>query len=172
MAFVFQIIETQAQPVLAVRTVTSIKNLPNELGKAFGSIAAYLAEKGEEPLGPAFTAYYNMDMEKLDVEIGFPVAKEVAGKGEIISTHIPAGKKATGFHKGSYSGISATYEALTKWISDQGRAPAGVVYEYYFNAPTEVPESELLTKIESCLNDISVTPSGEFDWHGHLRAGT
>jgi hypothetical protein len=29
--------------------------------------------------------------------------------------------------------------------------PAGVVYEYYYNSPMEVPESELLTKIEFVL---------------------
>ena len=36
-------------------------------------IAQYLAEQSEQPAGAPFVAYYNMDMQNLDVEIGFPV---------------------------------------------------------------------------------------------------
>jgi len=34
-----------------------------------------------------------------------------------------------------------------QWISEIGHTPTGVAYEFYYNAPGEVPESELLTKI-------------------------
>ena len=151
MAYVFEVIEAQAQPALAIRTVTSVDHLPEEIGKAYGAIAAYLAEKGEQPQGPAFVAYYNMDMQKLDVEIGFPVAKEIAGSGDVLGTHIPAGRKATCMYKGPYKDMAATYAALTRWIDDNGYVPTGVVYEFYYNSPDQVPESELLTKIEFLL---------------------
>jgi len=45
------------------------------------------------------------------------------------------------------------YNAITKWINENGYKPTGVAYEFYYNsplgsgAPLEVPESELLTKI-------------------------
>ena len=151
MGYIFQIIETEAHPALLIRLVTSVGNLPNEVGRVYSSIIAYLAGKGEQPLGPAFIAYYNMDMERLEVEIGFPVAKEIAGKGDIISGQIPAGKKATCFYKGPYCDMDSSYEDLAKWINDRGYVPAGVVYEFYYNSPEEVPESELLTKIEFLL---------------------
>jgi len=92
-----------------------------------------------------------MDMENLNVEIGFPVTKEIEGKDDIVLRYIPAGKKATGFHKGSYGEIGPVYEQLTKFISEKGYKPTGVTYEYYYNAPDEIPESELLTKIEFLL---------------------
>jgi effector-binding domain-containing protein len=151
MAYVFEVIETQAQPALAVRTVTSVDRLPGEIGKAYGAIIAYLTEKGAQPQGPAFVAYYNMDMQKLDVEIGFPVAKEIAGSGDVLATHIPAGRKATCMYKGAYKDMAPTYEALTNWINDNGYVPTGVAYEFYYNSPDQVPESELLTKIEFLL---------------------
>lgn len=147
MDYKFEIIETVTQPVLSVRTVTSVVNLPQELGKAFNSIITYLGEMGEQPVDAAFAAYYNMDMENLEVEMGFPVAKELAGKGEIIASEVPAGKKATCMYKGPYKEMGPTYEALTTWINDNGQQPTGVVYEFYYNSPMEVPESELLTKI-------------------------
>ena len=43
--------------------------------------------------------------------------------------------------------MGPTYEAMAKWMNDNGHQPTGVVYEFYNNSPMEVPESELLTKI-------------------------
>ncbi len=151
MSYIFQIVETEKQPVLSVQTTTSAVNLPSVVSKVYGSILNYISESGEEPLGPAFIAYYNMDMENLTVEIGFPVAKEIAGKGDVMLRYIPAGKKATGFHKGAYQEMSPLYEKLAAWINQKGYEPTGVVYEYYYNSPQEIPESELLTKVEFLL---------------------
>jgi hypothetical protein len=81
MNYNFELTEQKEQPVLSVRTRTAVGNLPQEIGKAFGAVLQYLGENGENAAGPAFAAYYNMDMENLDVEMGFPVAKTVAGKG-------------------------------------------------------------------------------------------
>ncbi|NTW71683.1 MAG: GyrI-like domain-containing protein [Eubacteriaceae bacterium] len=148
MGYMNEIIEAEAQPALTVREVTSAQNLPKVVGRAYGQIIAYLAELGEQPLGPAFTAYFNMDMENLEVEMGFPVKKELAGKDNIKFSPIPAGKKASCFYKGPYSGMNSCYESLTKWITEKGYTPTGVVYEYYYNSPDEVLKSELLTKIE------------------------
>jgi len=125
--------------------------MPNLIGPVYLSIVNYIVESGEEPLGPAFIAYYNMDMENLNIEIGFPIAKEIEGKGDITLRYIPAGKKATGFHKGPYNEIGPLYDRLATWISEKGYGPTGVVYEYYYNSPQEIPESELLTKVEFLL---------------------
>ena len=47
--------------------------------------------------------------------------------------------------------MAPTYAAMNGWMSDNGYVPTGVVYEFYYNSPEEVPESELLTKIEFLL---------------------
>ena len=106
---------------------------------------------GEQPQGPAFSAYFNMDMEKLEVEMGFLVVKEIAGRGDILSSQIPTGQKATCMYKGPYKDMGPTYDAMTAWMNANGHIPTGVVYEFYYNSLMEVPESELLTKIEFLL---------------------
>jgi len=136
-----------SQPVLSIRKITSISRLPEEIGKAYGMIAMYLQELGEQPAGAPFTAYYNMDMENLDVEMGFPVSKPMEGRGEIKAGIIPEGKYAEGMYKGPYSEISSAYDAISAWMDEKGLTPTGAAYEYYFNTPGEVPDSELLTKI-------------------------
>lgn len=147
MNYEIKMTEESEQPVLSVRTRTAVANLPQELGKAYGAVMSYLAEIGEQASGMPFAAYYNMDMENLDVEMGFPISKPMAGKGDVKQSSIPAGKQASCMHKGPYDKMAPAYEAMTKWIADNGYTPTGVCYEFYFNSPMEVPESELLTKI-------------------------
>jgi len=143
----FAVVETESYPVLAIRTVTAVGSLPQIIGQAYHAIMAYLEELGEEPAEMPYTAYFNMDMEHLEVEMGFPVGKALPGRGEIQAGEIPAGKKATTIYKGPYQGMEPVYRDLTQWIQDNGYQPSGVVYEFYYNSPDEVPESELMTKI-------------------------
>ncbi len=143
----FEIAEKQEQPVLFIRTVTAVANLPHEIGRAYGAIAQYMAEIGQPPKEAPYTAYYNMDMEHLDVEMGFPVAQPLPGKGEIKAGSIPPGKQASCVYHGPYSDMEPAYEALTAKAALSGNTPTGVYYEFYYNAPGEVPDSELLTKI-------------------------
>ncbi|NLX63256.1 MAG: GyrI-like domain-containing protein [Clostridiaceae bacterium] len=136
-----------SQPILSIRKTTSVSKLHEEIGKAYGMIAMYLQEMGEQPAGAPFTAYYNMDMENLDVEMGFPVSKPIEGRGDIKAGSIPEGRYVEGMYKGPYSVISSAYDAISAWMSENGLTPVGISYEYYLNTPGEVPDSELLTKI-------------------------
>ena len=143
----FEVVETATQPVLSMRAVTKVGNLPEVLGKAYNEIMAYLGELGVQPVDAPFAAYYNMDMENLKVEIGFPVGKAIAGQDKIVASQILGGKKAVCLYKGPYKEMGPIYKAMTQWINENGHHSTGVVYEFYYNSPIEVPESELLTKI-------------------------
>jgi effector-binding domain-containing protein len=143
-----------AQPVMSIRARTSVQNLPMVLGKAFGDVATYIGEQGQQPQGPPFVAYYNMDMENLDIEVGFPVAKKLTGRDEVKANEIPAGKVATCVYTGPYGEeMKAAYEALGKLVEEKGCVPTGVVYEIYFNSPMDTPPEKLQTKIVFPLKD-------------------
>lgn len=137
----------EAQPILSVRRRASVEALSGVLGQAYGAIGAYLGELGEQPAGAPFTAYYNMDMQDLDLAIGFPVGRTLPGRGEIESTEMPEGEYASVLHKGAYNQVSGAYAALDEFIRRQGRIPSGVAYEFYLNSPYETAESELKTQV-------------------------
>jgi len=147
MDYQFEVSEPQARPALAIRTRSAASNLPKELGKAFGTIYQYLLEIGETAAGAAYTAYYNMDMQDLDVEIGFVVAKPLPGRDEIRASEIPGGKQVSYMYKGPYNKMEPVYQAMTEWMAANQYIPTGVAYEFYYNSPDQVPETELLTKI-------------------------
>lgn len=139
--------ESSPQAVLSIRTHTAVQDLPQLLGQGYTAIGQYLGELAEQPAGPPFAAYYNMDMENLDVEFGFPVTRSLPGRAEIKAGEIPGGPIATCVHTGPYSEMAPAYEALSQWMKDQGYEPTGVVYELYLNPPDQTPPAELQTQI-------------------------
>lgn len=147
MSYNCELLEGSPQPTLSIRTITPVQNLPQEFGKAFGVIAQYLGTLGEEPAGAPYAAYFNMDMDNLEVEIGFPVSKALPEKDNIQSTEIPGGKSARCLYTGPYNQIERAYNALTEWVKENGYEATGVAYEFYLNDPEEVTPEELMTHI-------------------------
>lgn len=146
-----QIQEQSAQPVMSIRMKTSVDQLPMVIGQSYGEIMQYLSEKGEALAGIPFVAYYNMDMQNLDVEIGMPVAHPIAGRDRVQPSEIPAGKYATCTHIGPYPEVGKAYDKLAEFVMANKVSPSGIAYEYYLNSPEEVPESELVTKVAFLL---------------------
>ncbi len=147
MSYKCEIIERDAQNTLSIRTTSSVQNLPEVLGKNYGVIMQYLGQLNEQMVGAPFVAYYNMDMQNLDIEIGIPVAKKISSKDEIKASEIPRGKYASCLYIGPYSGVAPAYETLAKYIEDQGYEPTGIAYELYLNDPSVVSPEELQTEI-------------------------
>lgn len=147
MSYDCELREQHAQPTLIIRTRAAVQELPQVLGQAFRKIALYLGELGEHPAGPPFVAYYNADMDDLDLEIGFQVARELPGRGDIEPSEIPGGEAATCLHVGPYSDIGPAYEALGQFIADEGHEATGVAYEMYLNDPQETAPEDLQTQI-------------------------
>lgn len=155
MSYLFQVVETKPQPAVTIRRLTSANNLPTIVEEVFNTIVDYISKKEGLALGPAFIAYYSMDENNLDVEIGFPINEEIEEHGDIKCSEIPGGQRVVGYYKGAYGYMTYVYDEMLKWILLNGLEPSSLVYEYYFNSPQNVPENELLTKIEFLLK----TPS-------------
>lgn len=141
------VIEREEQLVLAIRTRTSVQDLPQLIGASYQKIWAYMQESGAVSSGPPFVAYFNEDMSDLVVEIGFPVAREVPGKDEIVMSRIPAGKYAAMLYTGPYNKLESAYGTIMAWLKKENLAYGDCTYELYLNDPDEVAESDLETQI-------------------------
>jgi len=151
MTYQCEIKDQAAQPTLSLRTHAAVGQLPQVLGQTFGAIMQYLGELGEQPVGAPFVAYYNMDMQNLDIEIGFPVSHPLPDRGELKYGALPAGKIATTMHIGPYDSIAPAYDALTQYIQANRYTPTGVAYEIYFSDPATPPD-KIQTQIVFPLN--------------------
>jgi effector-binding domain-containing protein len=134
------------QPTLSIRTRTKVEDLPVLIGESYCKMTAYLKELSEYLSDVPYVAYHNMDMQNLDVEIGFPVPAALPAKEDIQSGSIPASKVVFCIYRGAYRDMASTYGEMATWIEENGLKPVGTAYEHYYNGP-EYPESELLTMI-------------------------
>lgn len=141
-----ELLKQNEQRTLVIRTRTKVQDLPRLIGESYGKLGAYLAELGETLSDLPFVAYHNMDMQDLDVEIGFPVANPLPEKGEIKQGIIPAGLRIFCVYRGPYGEVGPVYGEMQQWIEEKGYRPVGTAYEYYYNGP-DFPGSELLTRI-------------------------
>ncbi len=148
MKWQFELKDQARRPTLSIRMIISVTELPTVIGPTLMKIYNYLVGLGEQPTEVPFTAYHNMDMAHLDVEIGFPVSRGWPDSGEIEAGEIAAGQVVSCLYKGLYSGMEPMYADLRQWIEQNNLEPTGIYYEYYLNSPQDVPESELLTRVE------------------------
>jgi effector-binding domain-containing protein len=147
MSYNCEVKEQSPQPTLYIRRRTPAQNLAQVLGQAYAAIWQYLEELKEKPAGPPFVVYHNMDKNNLDCDIGFPVSRKLATKGDIQAGMTPSGKVATCLHTGPYDKLGIAYEELNKWVAEHHYQVTGVAYEVYLNDPTETPQSKLQTQI-------------------------
>ena len=142
-----KIITKSEADTLSVRMFTSLEDLPKNLGSIYGEIAQLFGADGITCAGAPFVVYYNMDMENLDIEAGFPVAGAVKDYGRVKRSKLPGGEQAVAQHRGPYDTLENTYTELSAFCKKQDRTPEDFMYEEYLNSPEEVPAEELLTNI-------------------------
>lgn len=140
-------IDQPEQPVLSIHTTAAVQDLPTLIGKSYGQIMEHMISLGEQPTGMPFVAYYNMDMQALDLEIGFPTARTLPAKGDVQPGTIPAGKVATCEYTGPYEEMSAAYNEMSAWMEARDLKPTGTVYEYYLNGPMDATPDGYKTRI-------------------------
>jgi effector-binding domain-containing protein len=152
-----EIRELTPQPSAAVRLTQPMSEL--DLAALFDehlpNIAHRLADIGIEPAGPPYGRYHQFGPEQVDVEIGIPVSAPVpnlrtpdeAEPGELFASELPGGQAAITIHRGSYDGLSGTYEALSQWIKEQGRQEGPAPWESYVDDPGEVPMDQAKTEV-------------------------
>jgi len=147
MTYKCNVVDCEEQMVISVRTRCPVTQLPDLIGQTYGKIVTYLSSIGKSPGGVPFVGYFNMDMNDLDVEMGFPICESVPDKDDIKMGIIPKGKYAETLHVGPYDQLKEAYSSLMNWMAEEKHDGTGIAYEYYLNDPSEVDPMTLETRI-------------------------
>ena len=115
-------------------------------------VLAWLAAHGTECIGPLHTLHRDpvegIENDALDVEVGFPVAPDVEGDGEVSIRVCPVVRAAVLEHRGPHSGLPAVFEPLHGWIMEHDLDPGTPVREIYVTSPADTAdESAYVTRI-------------------------
>lgn len=110
------------------------------------SILSLIEESGALPSSGPIVCFRNMELETLDVKIGFETARSIPVKDPVQASMIPVRTVATTIDRGPYEKQDSTLEALLRWIPEHGYEAAGGIYYHYLNDEQQ-PESEYLTQM-------------------------
>ncbi|MCZ7646303.1 MAG: GyrI-like domain-containing protein [Planctomycetota bacterium] len=131
----------QARPVVAIRRVTTPEKIGDTCREIFGILGPKFAA-GEFPMaGPPYARYFSFSPERVELEVGAPVAKPMPSQGEIAAGELPGGRAATLLHVGPYEGLKDAYPRLERWMKEQGHACAGAPFEVYETDPSREPDA-------------------------------
>lgn len=118
------------QPVVSVRKKIPVAKLMQVQGDSLHRLWRFLSDRGITPAGPPFVRYHNFAVAETDVEIGVPVADEVAGEGEVTEGELPGGRAVVTVHLGAHDRLSDAYKRIEDWLAAHG-ARQGAAWEVY-----------------------------------------
>lgn len=137
------VIETSVeprQPYVAVRATVRMAEIGQRMGPLFGELFGWLGRKGIEPAGAPWARYLTVGADEVELEIGAPLAAEIAGEDGMIAGVRPACEVAATIYMGPYEQIGPAYQAIAAWLSENGRLNAGAMWEIYETDPEQEPD--------------------------------
>lgn len=149
----YQIELTELPPVTAVshRAHATLGTVAAVFERGFGLTMGAVGASGAPVTGVPFAVFHDIIDEETsgDVEICVPVPPgTTVASDDVNVVELPAVTVASTVHTGPYMEVSPAYHALATWIREHGHSHAGPPRESYLNDPTQVPEEELLTRID------------------------
>ena len=147
-----KIITKNEAETLSVRLRTPVKDISANLGSVYGEIAGLFGTDGINCTGSPFVIYYNMDMDDLDIEAGFPVSGALKDYGRVKKSMLPGGKQLSLQYKGPYDNIGEAYDKMNAYCKENNLKPQEKVYEEYLNDPGDTEPKDLLTNIYFLLD--------------------
>lgn len=147
----FQLIHVDERPYVYVdcKCPMDPPAISETTGAAFQTVFAFMQQNGLTPVNGALSVYFTHDPETVEFRSGFFVSAEDAARadGAVKGGATPAGRVVHFTHRGPYSKLGESYDALMAWLETQGLALGAPTWEVYLNGPDTVSEADLVTEI-------------------------
>ena len=146
--------EVVIKKVEDVRCATIRETIPSypEQGHLWGELMGHLTANNYKAGGPCFTLYHDECYKEKDVdaEVCEPIAAAVPEAGRVKVRVVPgAAQMACLIHKGPYTGLSAAYGIIMKWIEEHGYHIVGPDREVYLVAMDKAKDpADYVTEIQ------------------------
>jgi effector-binding domain-containing protein len=142
-----EIIDRVPSIALTIRVQTPVSNMPVVIGESYGKMLAYLQKEGRFLSAIPYVAFYNMEMNNLDVEMGFPLSSPLPDSSDMKMKSVPGGKAVMCMYLGPYQEMEPTYNEVMEKIAEMGYEPTYPSYELYYNGPQDVSAEHFLTEL-------------------------
>jgi effector-binding domain-containing protein len=136
---------------MSVRFKTSMREIQADMQRIYREVWRYIGRNGGKPTGKCFAIYYvgHFNPHNIDVDAGFPVKDFIHGNGRIRENAVDGGVMAGAVHRGPYEEITGAYEAIAKWVEENGYELVvnPRMREIYLNNPSKVRPEERETEV-------------------------
>jgi effector-binding domain-containing protein len=119
---------------IKVASVRGVVPTPPEQGMLWEELEGYLAAERVRPVGACFTLYHDDEFKERDwdLEVCEPIDTEPGGTQRVKVWSLPAAEAlACTIHHGPFVTIGEAYNAIGKWITDNGYRIVGPCREIY-----------------------------------------
>ena len=138
-----------ASEAVAIRTLIPLQELQDFFNGAFLELSEVIREGGGTAVGPPFVRYYKVTPREVDVEAVMTCDQAVPVSGRVKTLHLDASQAAIVRHVGRYDKMKPAYDAISEWMSNNGKQPIEAPREVYVTTAAEVPDpSEWVTLVE------------------------
>ncbi|MUL41730.1 AraC family transcriptional regulator [Streptomonospora sp. PA3] len=149
-----RIVSAQPAATAVIRGTVEMADLESFFDHSFTTLPQAIAAQGANITGPAFGLYHGEVADPVDIEVGFPIDRQVEPQGDVVPSTLPAGRVARMTHAGAFDGLSVSWERLSTWVDEQGLVPAGFLWEVYVTEPSpDMNPDDLRVELNVPLRD-------------------
>ena len=132
--------QIEAQPAAVIRTKARQQDLGPVMDELFPLVLAFVLESPAAPAGPPFCRYLSIGGEEWEIECGMAVTEPLTGKGRVEAAELPGGAVLSTMHVGPYETLGQSWDALDRWVKQEGKVPGGAAWELYVTDPAVVTD--------------------------------
>lgn len=130
-----QIASTDIQHTAYIHYVIPRAEMAKVMRPGMAELMAEVAAQGVAPTGPGFSHHLKIEPDIWDFEISVPVAKPIVAAGRVQPGILRAMRVARTVYHGPYEGLSAGWDALMRWVEENGLRAAPNLWESYLTGP-------------------------------------
>jgi effector-binding domain-containing protein len=137
------------QPIVYASGTGEWETAYETLKAAFGIAQAYVDEKRIKRSGPAMTIYTAMDDTSFNYQAAIPVSAlpPIPSQQNLHIGKSPGGKALKFVHRGSFKGMTNTYDEISHYVDDRQLAAKELLIEEYVTDLLTTPADRLVVNI-------------------------
>ncbi len=136
----------EARPTAVVAQTTTWTEFPKLWGALLVQVYDFVRPRPELATGCDGDELWQNVMlykdQRPDIEVGVLVSGPFRAEGPVISSALPAGEVAIATHRGDYTKLGVTHDAVRDYVAAHGREFAGPYWEIYGHARPDPSEAE------------------------------
>ena len=127
---VVSVVDVEHVPTAVISATTTWAEFPQLWGEFLDEVWTFLRANRHLLRGGGSSVMLYKDSTP-SIEVGALVAGEFAPSGRIVLSQLPTGRAAHAVHRGPYSDLGATHDAVVAWCVSNGRSRTGMRWEIY-----------------------------------------